>query len=87
MTEERRHEEAGAAVTRRGTESPSAAEERGDGRPSGVPAATGANVEGRPASVRDATPDQVPPADAVPTVAPEERGETPATEHAPGADL
>lgn len=82
MTEERRHEEAGAAVTRRGTESASGhegdgssgGEERADGRPGGV---TGGDV----------SPDQVPPADAVPTVAPEERGETPATEHAPGADL
>ncbi|HET9457969.1 MAG TPA: hypothetical protein VFO78_11540 [Candidatus Limnocylindrales bacterium] len=82
MTEERRHEEAGAAVTRRGTESDGANEDRGssggeeraDGRPSGV---TGGH----------ASPDQVPSADAVPTVAPEERGETPDTEHAPGADL
>ena len=28
-----------------------------------------------------------PPAQEAPTEAPEERGETPATEHAPGADL
>jgi hypothetical protein len=82
-------------VTRRGTgsgggnEDPgsSGGEERGDGRPSGVPGGAGENAEGRPANARDASPDQVPSADAVPTVAPEERGETPETEHAPGADL
>lgn len=65
MSEQRRHEEAGEAVTRRaGGDAPN--DERGDGRPKA----------GEP-----------PPADEVPTIAPEERGETPETEHAPGADL
>jgi hypothetical protein len=61
--------------------------ERGDGRPAGVPAGSGDDLEGRPATVREASPERVPAADEVPTVAPEERGETPETEHAPGADL
>lgn len=40
----------------------------------------GSRRDGRP------TGDE-PPAEEAPTVAPEERGETPPTEHAPGADL
>ena len=94
MTEERRHEQAGESLTegagtsgagRRGVDEQGA--ERGDGRPSGVPGTTGEHVEGRPSVVRDASPTGVPSAADVETVAPEEDGETPETEHAPGADL
>jgi hypothetical protein len=44
-----------------------------DGRPTGLPDADGLRA-GRSS-------------ESAPTVAPEERGETPATEHAPGGDL
>ena len=58
-----------------------AGNERNEGRPAGTPAATEAD-RGRPEPVReDSTPD------AATTVAPEERGEEPETEHAPGSDL
>lgn len=94
MTEERRHEQAGESLTEgagtRGTAGGGLDEqgdERGDGRPSGVPGRTGELLEGRPSVVREATPTGVPPAGDTETVAPEEEGETPETEHAPGADL
>jgi hypothetical protein len=48
--------------------------------PDEVRAPDGTRGDGRP------TGDE-PPAHEAPTEAPEERGETPATEHAPGADL
>ena len=58
-----------------------AGNERNEGRPAGTPAATEAD-RGRPEPAReDSTPD------AATTVAPEERGEEPETEHAPGSDL
>jgi hypothetical protein len=53
--------------------------------PHRVDSPDGSRGDGRPTGsdpLREA-----PPADAVPTVAPEEEGETPATEHAPGGDL
>lgn len=48
--------------------------------PEEVRAPDGTRGDGRPTG-------NEPPADEAPTVAPEERGETPPTEHAPGADL
>lgn len=93
MTEERRHAQAGESVSERrggadgGQRADEQGAERGDGRPSGVPGRTGEHLEGRPSDVREASPRDVPPADDVRTIAPEEEGETPETEHAPGADL
>lgn len=92
MSEERRHEQAGESVSERtgrsdGQRVDEQGTERGDGRPSGVPGTTGGHVEGRPSVVREAAPTDVPPAEEVRTVAPEEEGETPETEHGPGADL
>ena len=48
--------------------------------PHEVQAPDGTRGDGRPTG-------QEPPADEAPTEAPEERGELPPTEHAPGADL
>ncbi|MEA2518665.1 MAG: hypothetical protein QOF49_745 [Chloroflexota bacterium] len=53
--------------------------------PHRVDAPDGTRGDGRPTTT-DPLADS-PPADAVPTVAPEEDGENPGTEHAPGADL
>ena len=57
--------------------------ERTEGRPSEVPPATPADT-GRPDPVREGSTGT---AGTEGTVAPEERGEEPETEHAPGADL
>ena len=54
--------------------------------PKHVDAPDGTRGDGRPTTPGDPL-EQAPPADAVPTVAPEEEGATPTTEHAPGADL
>ena len=62
---------------------PTAGSERTEGRPSDVPPAT-PDDKGRPAATRDEPGDE-PRTDR--TVAPEEEGEEPATEHAPGSDL
>jgi hypothetical protein len=58
--------------------------ERTDGRPSDTPPATAADT-GRPESLRD-TPAGT-PAGTEGTVAEEEQGAEPDTEHAPGSDL
>jgi hypothetical protein len=59
-----------------------AGNERNEGRPTGTPKASEAD-RGRPEPVReDATPERPDT-----TVAPEEQGEAPETEHAPGSDL
>lgn len=62
-----------------------AGNERSDGRPAGVPSSAGDRPEGRPETVESATP--AGSGGDVETVAPEEKGEAPATEHAPGSDL
>jgi len=59
-----------------------AGNERNDGRPTGTPAATEEDL-GRPEEVREESDAEAPGA----TIAPEEKGEAPETEHAPGADL
>lgn len=41
--------------------------------------------DGRPSNAT--VPAPLPPADSVPTIAPEEEGKTPTTEHSPGGDL
>jgi hypothetical protein len=53
--------------------------------PHRVDSPDGSRGDGRPTGTKPL--EEAPPADAAPTVAPEEQGETPATEHAPGADL
>lgn len=64
-----------------------AGNERGDGRPAGVPHTAGTEPEGRPTGVVEAPVAGSSPADEAPTIAPEEKGAEPATEHAPGSDL
>jgi hypothetical protein len=58
--------------------------ERTEGRPSGTAPATPDDT-GRPDAVRDDTSGMSTDTDE--TVAPEEKGEEPETEHAPGSDL
>lgn len=53
-------------------------------RPARIRSADGQRRDGRPAEPDD--PDTMTAPEA-PTVAPEEEGKTPTTEHAPGADL
>ncbi len=56
-------------------------------RPEDIDGPDGQRRDGRPTS---GTTDEVEagqPADETPTVAPEEQGSTPSTEHAPGGDL
>lgn len=60
------------------------ADERTDGRPSRIEPATPADT-GRPAAVRDTAGGD--PGGTEGTVAPEEEGAEPGTEHAPGGDL
>lgn len=61
--------------------------ERSEGRPSGVPESARPGVEGRPSEVRHADAVTRPDADDAPTESEVDRGETPDTEHQPGADL
>lgn len=57
-------------------------------RPDQVRAADGQRRDGRPAEAHGGDEEAGrPPQPEAPTVAPEEEGETPTTEHAPGADL
>ncbi len=55
-------------------------------RPDQVEGPDGTRGDGRPTGQTDPL-EEAPPANAVPTVAPEEEGATPTTEHAPGSDL
>lgn len=53
--------------------------------PQSVTGPDGTRADGRPTTIDPLV--DAPKADAVPTVAPEEEGDAPTTEHAPGADL
>lgn len=74
----------GSGPERTGNESDAAAVERTDGRPTDVGPAT-PHDSGRPSVARTNTGG--PDAETAQTVAPEEKGEEPETEHAPGGDL
>jgi hypothetical protein len=56
-------------------------------RPKDIDGPDGQRRDGRPTSGATDDVEAGRPADATPTVAPEEQGGTPSTEHAPGGDL
>jgi hypothetical protein len=56
-------------------------------RPKDIDGPDGLRRDGRPTSGATDDIESGRPADATPTVAPEEKGGTPSTEHAPGGDL
>jgi hypothetical protein len=56
-------------------------------RPKDIDGPDGQRSDGRPTSGTTDDIESGRPADATPTVAPEEEGATPSTEHAPGGDL